>query len=262
MLRSKKRFREKKDKGKLPADISPEEGQNGQPLLIATFEPAVNDSQHCIFPFQKLPPELRNRIYRYVFVSDENIGARDLDRKAFLRAAQSFLNLNFLLSCRQIHQEAAHIFYAENGFEFVNANTILQFLQRMGKHNRKLLTKLRYNHGAIVETLTPLIKLILDCSNLKELDIRMIVWDRTYHPRSWHATPVLNALDVLRGSRKAELGELGFVIGGADTKFPEAEMALCELLYLDPFHFPRSHCKMLLEEFIANIPAPSRSVNP
>ncbi|KAI9778645.1 MAG: hypothetical protein M1835_004876, partial [Candelina submexicana] len=174
MLRSKTRFRAKKDKGKLPADINPEEGQNDQPLLMATFEPAVHDPQRCVFPFQKLPPELRNRVYRYVFVSDENIGARDHERKAFFRAARSFLNLSFQLSCRQIHQEAAHIFYAENGFEFAYASTILRFLQRMGKHNRKLLTKLRYNHGTKIDFLKRLLQLILDCSNLKELDIRMI----------------------------------------------------------------------------------------
>ncbi|KAK3704635.1 hypothetical protein LTR37_013734 [Vermiconidia calcicola] len=57
--------------------------------------------------FSKLAPELRNKIYRYVLVSNEEI---DFSSTRFRTQTQ------FLHVCRQIKVEATQIFYAENTF--------------------------------------------------------------------------------------------------------------------------------------------------
>ncbi|KAI9716026.1 MAG: hypothetical protein M1812_005660, partial [Candelaria pacifica] len=213
----KTKHKSKKGKEKPPAAIDSEDRQASQPLLVMTSKPAAPDPQRSVFPFQKLPPELRNRVYRYVFVSDRYIGGRKDSGRAFFRSARGFLNLNFQLSCRQIRQESAHIFYVENGFEFFYASTLVRFLQRIGKQNRKLIKTLRFNHvynGFIVRRA---LKLVLTCSNLKDLDIRMMVFCFDNGGNTWAAAPILNALRVIKGLQKAQLAEPRCVVDCIDT---------------------------------------------
>lgn len=70
-------------------------------------ESAMTDS-----PLMKLPPELRNRIYRYTVVGDSKIfvthnGLREPE---------------LLHVCTQIRTEALGIFYSENVFSVENQN--------------------------------------------------------------------------------------------------------------------------------------------
>ena len=57
-------------------------------------------------PLLRLPGELRNEIYRYVFVSSPPVRV----------AADGFEESRFLLACKQIRMEGIKIFYAENSF--------------------------------------------------------------------------------------------------------------------------------------------------
>ena len=63
--------------------------------------------------FLSLPPELRNQIYRLLFISTDKLDfghPRNFSRSS-----------HFLRSCKQVHEEARSILYAENTFYFQTA---------------------------------------------------------------------------------------------------------------------------------------------
>ena len=100
--------------------------------------------------FMRLPPELRNRVYRMVLVTDTPIVFHM--RSNFERSGQ------FLRACRDIAQEGADVMYGENSFHFertaekrgkfwektwkeVGFKDIRRFLETIGPAN---VSKLKY----------------------------------------------------------------------------------------------------------------------
>jgi len=159
-----------------------------------------------IFPFLKLPAEIRNRIYDLVFVSDDYIGANATLTKAFYHEAAKYRNLAFASACRQIYQESANIFYAKNGFEFFYIRPFLEFLEAIGVKRRMLLTKLKYNYS----NGTPFVVLryLKSCKNLAGLEIsaRVVMTNRK---TSWWAYPLKDAKGFFLGSNSViEFGDV------------------------------------------------------
>ncbi|KAI9877625.1 MAG: hypothetical protein M1830_003274 [Pleopsidium flavum] len=150
-----------------------------------------------IFPFLKLPAEIRNRIYDLVFVSHEYIGANGTLTKAFYHEAAKYRNLAFASACRQIYQESANIFYAKNGFEFFYIRPFLEFLEAIGAKRRKLLTKLKYNYSS--GTPFVVLRYLKSCTNLEELEVsaRVVMTNRK---NSWWAYPLKDAKGFFLGS--------------------------------------------------------------
>ena len=154
---------------------------------------------HHVFPFLKLPPEIRNRVYDLVFVSDRYIGANGTLTRAFYHDAAEHRHLAFASACRQIYQESANIFYAKNGFEFFYIRPFLEFIEAIGVDRRKLLTKLKFNCSSG----TPFIVLryLKSCTNLQELEVsaRIVMPGR---PKSWWAYPLKDARAFFLGSNQ------------------------------------------------------------
>ncbi|OCK79221.1 hypothetical protein K432DRAFT_383284 [Lepidopterella palustris CBS 459.81] len=69
-----------------------------------------NDSQQLRIGFMSLPPELRNKVYRLLFVA-----SRELN---FVSPDNFCLSSAFLRTCRQVHDEGTSILYGENSFHF------------------------------------------------------------------------------------------------------------------------------------------------
>lgn len=157
-----------------------------------------SDARH-VFPFLKLPPEIRNRIYDLVFVSPQYIGANGTLTKAFYHDAAKYRHLAFASACRQIYQESANIFYAKNGFEFFYIRPLLEFLEAIGAEGRKLLTKIKFS----CTKGTPFIVLryLKSCTNLQELEVstRIVMPSRK---NSWWAYPLKDAKGFFLGSNR------------------------------------------------------------
>ncbi|KAI9724064.1 MAG: hypothetical protein M1812_000782 [Candelaria pacifica] len=182
-----------------------------RPLGLNFTERRIRPGQPGHFPLFKLPPEIRNMVYRHIFVSHNGIGAAAIAVPQFFRAARSFLNRNFLLTSRQVHKESAHIFYCENLFAFAYVGAFLEFLKRLSKKQRQLLTKLRlsYSHGNIQRALTII---LTDCHHLHGLEVRIRSIEGGPLKWTWNAAPILNPIDVVRGFIKEADVKLGPVI--------------------------------------------------
>ncbi len=171
----------------------------------------VRPARQDHFPLMRLPPELRNIVYRHIFVSPNGIGAAAIAAPQFFRAARSFVNRNFLLTCRQVYRESAHIFYCENLFAFAYVGAFLTFLKCLSMEQRQLLTKLRlsYAQGNIERALTIIVK---DCHHLRGLEIRIRSAEGGPGKWTWNAAPILSPIDVVRGLVSERDVKLGPVI--------------------------------------------------
>ena len=153
-----------------------------------------------VFPFLKLPPEIRNRIYDLVFVSHQYIGANGTLTNAFYSDAAKHRHLAFASACRQIYQESANIFYAKNGFGFFYIRPFLEFLEAIGADRRKLLTKIKFSCSR--GTPFVVLRYLKSCTNLQELEVsaRIVMPSRKH---SWWAYQLKDAKGFFLGSNRA-----------------------------------------------------------
>ncbi|KAL9039706.1 MAG: hypothetical protein Q9214_004771, partial [Letrouitia sp. 1 TL-2023] len=143
-----------------------------QPPFPTISEPTVSIAAEQKFDFLRLPPEIRNRVYDFVFVSNHYIGtAYGTLTRQFYRDAIKWRNLHFLKVCRQIYNESAGIFFARNGFEFSYITTLQHFMRSIGIKNRRLITKLRYCHSAFRGKPFKALRYLRSCENLINLEI-------------------------------------------------------------------------------------------
>lgn len=108
-------------------------------------------------PLSRLPPELRNLIYKYAVVQENGIkiGAFDHPRTRSLllfevNPAAPSKNATLALAkvCRKLHEETIGLYYAENRFIFTTSGqgplVLKMFLESINKDQRKLLTHLKF----------------------------------------------------------------------------------------------------------------------
>lgn len=141
----------------------------------STPDPAVPPVSGC--PFLKLPPELRIQIYHFALLSDHDqvqpsngkdfMGPVDFDailknlpRKlcaiCLLPVSNSSYsgrrrtNLDILLVCRQIHEEAECIWYAKTCLAFRCPIDAIQFFETLGENRRMAVTRVAFQcpHGS------------------------------------------------------------------------------------------------------------------
>ncbi|KAI9722975.1 MAG: hypothetical protein M1812_001424 [Candelaria pacifica] len=219
------------------------------------------------FPFRRLPPELRNKIYEELFSSDFSIGAfstRDyskaeavhlvpqrvfwfikhefsridecdpetyqkLNLRLFLNHARWYSNAELLLTCRQIRTEAFLMFFHCHDFTFTDAYTLNHFVLGIGPDARKSITKLKLycfgknmrscrpgdecNHDGLVvdhyqtePNLVYALRLLRDCTGLKQLDIRICLQKMKIELEPWTSMSAVlfaltNALEVVLSER-------------------------------------------------------------
>ncbi|KAI8938833.1 hypothetical protein NX059_004696 [Plenodomus lindquistii] len=122
--------------------------------------------------FGDLPPELRNTIYRYVFVR------KGLDLAVPILTHTSSPNLcqssQFLRTCRLVHQEGCSVLYGENTFHFsrthsvrspfwdplpkdVGYQDVLQFLRMIGPENLQYLRDIKFTFDDAAPRHAPLL---------------------------------------------------------------------------------------------------------
>ena len=146
--------------------------QNG--LQLASASAVTAEPVHLTSPnnsrnvkrnlFMILPPELRNRVYRMVLVTDEPIVFRQ--RNNFKRSAQ------FLRSSRVIAEEGTCVMYGENSFHFertpekrgkywekswkeIGFKDIRRFLETIGNANIAKMTHVSFELEDATPYLTP-----------------------------------------------------------------------------------------------------------
>ncbi|KAI4129430.1 MAG: hypothetical protein LQ347_003778 [Umbilicaria vellea] len=99
------------------------------------------------FPFLRLPPELRNRIYHLTLCAPGEIYPAALDAKVRIfrnsdKMATLSICTDLLGACKETQAEAAPVLYGSNAFRFTNAgkcvnlSSMYPFLVKMGRRNR------------------------------------------------------------------------------------------------------------------------------
>ena len=168
------------------------------PALDEFDDDSLNDDDFlaaestAVFHFLKLPPEIRNRCYEFVFVSPVYIGSVNTHAGSFHDDAVKWRNLGFARSCRQIYNESGHIFFAQNGFEFYYIRPFLDFLKVIGTERLRMITRLRYNfsggrpHAAL--------QYLKSCVNLQLLEVYLRVRIKI-KGNCWWLYPLENAKD-------------------------------------------------------------------
>ena len=127
-------------------------------------------------PFLRLPPELRNKIYRLVFKRDDSFqipACKPWGDRSLCQSGQ------FLSTCKMVHNEGCSILYGENSFAFerhedtrshfyeheakeVGYQDALRFLQMIGAENLQYLRELKIIFTDARPSNTPLLHTIED----------------------------------------------------------------------------------------------------
>ena len=176
-------------------------GEDGPAGISRKTAIVIEDTEHTYrcFPFLKLPPEIRNRIYELVFVSPNYIGTNGTQTKSFYKDASRWRNLAFAKSCRQIYSESANIFYARNGFEFHYIRPFLEFMEAIGPSRRKLVSKIRYYFLSGRPFIA--LRYLRSCANLEELEISVKIITKG-KKNSWWSYPLKDAKAFLFSKAK------------------------------------------------------------
>ncbi|KAI9714316.1 MAG: hypothetical protein M1820_000277 [Bogoriella megaspora] len=163
------------------------------------------------FRFMSLPPELRNRIYGFLFTFEGGlIPIREyptackkpnniIDNKKVPHSALSLLAAN-----KQIHDEAVGIFYRTNHFIFVYPLHAISFLHSIGSERKSHIREVtiwhkNYAEGGL-ESMDLLFSLISRLPTLKALHLVLDTWGSS--PRNSSLTqwgPTLEKMDRLAG---------------------------------------------------------------
>ena len=173
------------------------------------------------FDFLGLPAEVQNLVYYHAFVKQESYIGSSKQRRitnsvGFKNEARRFRNLNFVKTCRKVYNEANHVFYAENGFEFYGINVLAEFLEAIGAAHRALITKMRVHCYSIVQPIPMFKKLryLLSCLAMRSLDLYSYFTPMD-HPGLWLRIAVLNAHRLFFGMDEEVLFGHSQPLGGA-----------------------------------------------
>lgn len=107
--------------------------------------------------FTDLPPEMRNTVYRYLFLRSN----RDLRIPPWRDGECLTLSAQFLRTCKLVHHEGCSILYGENTFQFarhfgtrgpfweripkeIGYQDVLQFLKMIGAENLQYLRDIKF----------------------------------------------------------------------------------------------------------------------
>lgn len=168
--------------------------------INAGSEPKPSEGHKKLLGFTDLPAELRNKVYRYLFVTDRTIHFPDADNLS--RSSQ------FLSTCKVVHSEGCSVLYGENEFKFernhktrgpfwdpvpkeIGYKDIRQFLKMIGPENLLYLRDVTLHLTDAIPSTSPLI----------DHDARRYVRDD-------------HLLDVIRTLRHTKLRKLNILFAG------------------------------------------------
>ncbi|KAJ4346557.1 uncharacterized protein N0V89_010488 [Didymosphaeria variabile] len=171
--------------------------------ILAEPAPEPSDGQKKPLGFADLPAELRNKIYRHLFVTDTAVYFPDADKMS--RSSQ------FLSTCKLVHNEGCSILYGENRFKFernsktrgpfwepvpkeIGYKDIRQFLKMIGPENLLYLRDISLFLSDAIPSATP------------HLDHEARRYIRDEH-----------LLDVIRTLRQTKLRKINILFAGRRT---------------------------------------------
>ncbi|KAM0798585.1 hypothetical protein BDR22DRAFT_964553 [Usnea florida] len=186
-----------------------------------------------------LPPELRLRIYEYIFPRKPHLTPHLKQPQDLALAASLFR------TCKKFHTEASPLLYSKNTFLISNPELCQKWLSRIGPRNTTLLRSLRIWIDPVSDTdYTPftsaknqhswyelLARLRRDATGLQDVDI---FWDAK---PSWQKFGARRDLEFLR--------ELGRVRGVSNT---------CLVVLVEGYISSSSRMEWIYPTPLANIP--------
>ncbi|TKA75452.1 hypothetical protein B0A49_05709 [Cryomyces minteri] len=204
------------------------------PCMMATRELLLFQARISAgppFPFQELPPELRNHIYAMVLHVDGGVApSKQTPTSCFLSGSRrrSFQRkpgpsppsvLSIFATSRAIYRESAHLFYSKNHLIFRDAKDLVDFLNETSEFRRNYIEEVTvwYRHpsnavsGTTQTTLGPLtgltglrkLHIVFESSYANHFHVDDSIWD-VVHPLNTQPSLAtlasfnpLNALDEL-----------------------------------------------------------------
>ncbi|KAI9710641.1 MAG: hypothetical protein M1812_007406 [Candelaria pacifica] len=171
------------------------------------------------FPFERLPRELRDRIYEEALVSPIEIEVYHTSTfRSFLafqdkRSSEGSSAFNILRASQQIYSEALPVFYGQNEFHLHYINEVTKFLTDIGPRARGILKYLSLEVLMTPRSALPIFRKIVICKSLER--IKMTEWCFPFIYR-W----VLTYLQSDTSFQKLKKLKL-VILPGADPSLPE-----------------------------------------
>lgn len=176
------------------------------------------------FPFQRLPPEIRNAIYHLHLVQPEDptclsrwndsLEAR-ARAKAYYKAKHpeyvpppyEYTALSVLGVSRQLHEEALGIFYYHNTFYLEHVAALRDFLNSIGPRRRNYIRDIKFYYCGTGSPAA--FKSLAACQNLTNLHIEVSAGTLVHSKRdsllsSWGVSHLLK----IRGLETVEISDL------------------------------------------------------
>lgn len=171
------------------------------------------------FPFQRLPPEIRNRIYHLHLVRAEVTELRKWDDSLESRAREAvnvmdldsdympplvvYTALSILAASRQLHHEALAIFYHYNTLHLENVAGLRDFLSSIGPERRGFVRDISFCYGGLGSPAA--FKRLATCHNLTKLHIA-VSWETLHRsiPHSLRNAYGIGHLLKIRGLQTVE----------------------------------------------------------
>ena len=199
------------------------------------------------FPFQRLPPEIRNAIYRLHLVQlkrytclrqqDNSLEGRALAKAycmpyqhnpAYMPPLVEYTALSILGVSRQLHQEALGIFYYHNTLQLRSAIELRDFLSSIGPKRRAFIRDVVFDYSGTGSPAA--FRLLAGCENLAKLHIQVSYWTSHTSRRndllgSWGVRHLL-----IRGLETVEVSCSGYLPQSAMLKLFEERVRHALLL--------------------------------
>jgi len=152
------------------------QGQHADSSLIAhilALKFHLDSPKMQSLSFLNLPPELRNRIYSFALVQSAPIkpnvqslaGEHENSGKPYTPETV----LSVARTCKQIHNEAIAVYYADNTFEFDDTYALYVFLHIIGADRRSRIERIRFTYQGM--SATQAFELLSGCPQLHHLTI-------------------------------------------------------------------------------------------
>ncbi|KAK4494821.1 hypothetical protein PRZ48_014177 [Zasmidium cellare] len=166
-----------------------------------------------------LPPELRNRIYEFVFAGGHaEVGHRSTKPH---HAKYQPTSSGIIMACKQTNEEASDHFYFLTTFDFTSRFAAVSFLTTLPRRYAKLIVNIRYDaiaeyHASVgIDVYAPLSWMVEStqgwqfelvhrlemarCPGPKTIEVSVKDWILSDAPKIWTTTPWQTFLEIYGG---------------------------------------------------------------